>query len=63
MKMKALLLKGWTAWRLIRLVLGLLFTVVGIYRAEYVLSAAGAYLVFMSVFNQGCAGGTCNNNY
>lgn len=60
--MKTLILRGWTAWRIIRMLLGLVFISAGIYRNEYILIAAGAYLSILSFFNLGCAGGSCNTN-
>ncbi len=60
--MKTLLLKGWTAWRLLKLLLGLLFLGAGLFRMDGILLAAGAYLSFISLFNLGCSGGSCNLN-
>lgn len=62
--MKDLILKDWNAWRLIRFALSLLFIIIGLYKADYILAAAGAFLFFQSVFNTGCcAGGSCAVNY
>jgi len=60
--MKTLLLKGWTAWRLLKLLLGLFFLGAGIFRQDYILMAGGVYLAAISFFNVGCSGGSCNVN-
>ena len=60
--MKAILLRGWTTWRLIRFVLGLFFLGSGIYRMDVVLIGGGIYLTAISLFNLGCSGGSCNIN-
>jgi hypothetical protein len=60
--MKTLLLKGWTTWRLLKMVLGLFFLGSGLYRHDYILIAGGAYLAAISLFNLGCSGGSCRIN-
>lgn len=60
--MKALLLKGWTTWRLLKLVLGLFFIGSGIYRMDGILIVGGVYLAAISLFNMGCSGGSCSIN-
>lgn len=58
--MKALALKGWTPWRILKFVLGLFFLVAGIYRMDVALILGGTYLSVISLFNLGCSGGSCN---
>jgi hypothetical protein len=60
--MKTILLKGWTLWRTLKLLLGLFFLGSGIFRQDYILLAGGAYLAAISLFNVGCSGGSCNVN-
>lgn len=58
--MKSLSLKGWTAWRLIRFLLGLFFIAAGLYRSDFILAAGGLYIGALSLFNLGCSGGSCS---
>lgn len=58
--MKAISLRNWSAWRIIRFVLGLFFIGAGIYRSDFILVAGGAYIAALSLFNLGCSGGSCS---
>lgn len=44
----------WNLWRSTRLVLGLLFAIVGIIQADYILAAAGVFLIVHAYINS-CA--------
>ena len=61
--MKEQLLTGWTLWRSLRMILALIFIMLGAFRSEFILIAAGSYLFFQSLFNLGCAGGNCGVAY
>lgn len=57
--MKQLLTKGWNLMRVLRLGMSVLALFYGITTSDFLLLGAGGFLFVMSVFNIGCAGGTC----
>jgi hypothetical protein len=59
--MKNLLLKNWTTWRITRMVLSILFIVVGSFRADYILLAGGIFLFIHAILNvcEACAANEC----
>lgn len=60
--MKDNILKNWNAWRIIRLILSIVFFVAGITNADYFLVAGGIFILFQAVFNTGCcATGNCSD--
>lgn len=60
--MKEMIFKNWNAWRVIRLVLSIIFVVAGFMNADYFLVAGGVFILFQSVFNTGCcATGNCSD--
>jgi hypothetical protein len=63
--MKELILTNWNLWRIVRLVLGVLFVVAGIVNTDYLLAAGGGFVLFQAIFNAGCCstGGNCSVNY
>lgn len=57
-------MSNWNAWRLIRLILSLVFVVYGIIQTDYYLIAGGIFIMYQAVFNTGCcANGNCEVNY
>ncbi|MBK9282852.1 MAG: hypothetical protein IPM51_00870 [Sphingobacteriaceae bacterium] len=53
----------WNAWRIIRLMIGLLLVIQTLYAGDYLLSAFGAYYMFLALTNTGCCGtSTCSSN-
>lgn len=54
-------LGSWDLWRSTRMGLGILFIVMGLIRADYVLAAAGAFLVVHAYINAcaACQTGQC----
>jgi hypothetical protein len=60
--MKQLLTKGWNFMRVLRLGMSVLALFYGITTSDILLLGAGGFLFVMSVFNIGCAGGTCYTN-
>lgn len=62
MKTNLLNLKSWTAWRFLKMVLGLFFVGTGIYRMDGILIVGGIYLSAIALFNVGCSGGSCQIN-
>lgn len=54
------LLTGWNAMRVLRLVLGVIVIVQGIYNGEALYFGLGGLLVLMALANAGCCGtGSC----
>ena len=47
-------IKNWTLWRATRMILGMVFAVVGAMRLDYILAAAGVFLIFHAWINH-CA--------
>ena len=60
-KMKKINLGSWNVWRATRLVLGGVFGIAGIIQADYVLAAAGVFLIVHAYINScaACQTGTC----
>jgi len=58
---KARLLSNWSLWRIIRLVLSVLFITSGIIAIDYILILAGAFLLGQAVLNTcvTCVSGNC----
>lgn len=62
--MKEILLSNWNTWRIIRLILSVIFVVSGIVRSDYFLITAGVFVMYQAVLNAGCcSGGNCNIDY
>lgn len=59
--MKERLLNNWTAWRIIRFVLSITFITIGIIKLDYILIAAGVFLLIQALANTcvSCATGNC----
>lgn len=59
--MKELLLKNWTLWRIVRLVLAVVFIVNGIIKADTILLVGGGFLLMHALLNAcvSCAEGSC----
>jgi hypothetical protein len=59
--MKELLLTNWTTWRILRIVLSIVFITIGIIKADYILLAAGVFLMIQAIANTcvTCVGGNC----
>ena len=58
---KARLLYNWSLWRIIRLVLSVLFIISGIIAIDYILILAGVFLLGQAVINTcvTCVSGKC----
>jgi hypothetical protein len=58
---KARLLYNWSLWRIIRLVLSVLFIISGIIAIDYILILAGVFLLGQAVLNTcvTCVSGNC----
>lgn len=58
---KARLLSNWSLWRIIRLVLSVLFIISGIIAIDYILILAGVFLLGQAVLNTcvTCVSGNC----
>lgn len=52
-------LSGWNLARLLRLLLGLLVLVNGLYTAQWVLAGLGLVFAAMALANAGCCVGSC----
>ena len=52
--MKKLNLGNWNLWRSTRLVLGIVFSIAGLVEADYILAAAGVFLIIHAYINS-CA--------
>ena len=67
--MKNMILNNWNAWRIIRLVLSIVFVVAGFMNTDYFLAAGGGFIFFQALFNTGCcamgncADGSCEVKY
>lgn len=63
--MKDLLLHNWNLWRIVRLVAGLFFSYTGFVERDWMLGAAGIFLIVHAVLNLcvTCAGGSCRINF
>lgn len=60
--MKELILNNWNAWRIIRMVLSIVFIVAGFMNLDYFLVAGGGFIFFQALFNTGCcAAGNCSD--
>lgn len=61
LEIKQRLLKNWTPWRILRVVLAVLFFTIGIIKLDYMLIAAGAFLLIQAIVNTcvSCIGGNC----
>lgn len=61
LNIKQRLSSNWTLWRVIRLVLSILFIVNGIIALDYILIFAGLFLLGQAIFNTcvTCASGNC----
>ena len=61
MKIPQRLSKNWTAWRIMRVTLSIVFSAIGIIKADYILLAAGAFLMIQALANTcvSCASGNC----
>ncbi len=59
--MKERLLKNWTTWRIIRFVLSIVFITMGAIKLDYILIAAGVFLLIQAIVNTcaTCAAGNC----
>lgn len=59
--MKQRLLTNWTLWRIMRLVLSLVFIVQGILKTDYILLSAGLFLLIHALYNScaTCVSGNC----
>lgn len=60
--MKERILKGWTARRVIYLVLGIIIMIQAYKDGQWPGILAGAYFAAMGFFAFGCAGGACFGN-
>ena len=59
--MKDKFFSNWNAWRIVRLVLSVVFVIAGAVNTDYFLVAGGIFILFQAVFNTGCcATGTCS---
>jgi len=58
---KARLLSNWNLWRIIRLVLSIVFIVSGIINLDYILLASGVFLLGHALLNAclTCVNGNC----
>ena len=58
---KARLLSNWSLWRIIRLVLSVLFVISGIIASDYILILAGVFLLGQAIINTcvTCVSGNC----
>jgi hypothetical protein len=67
--LKIRLLSNWNLWRVVRLVLSIVFIFNGIINLDYVLLASGVFILGHALLNAciSCAGGNCeipqNKNY
>lgn len=62
--MKESFLTNWNAWRVIRLLLSIIFIIAGAVNLDYFLIAGGIFILYQAVFNTGCcAVGNCEVNY
>ena len=67
--MKEVLISNWNAWRIIRLILSVVFIAAGFMNADYFLVAGGGFILFQALFNTGCcavgncADGSCEVKY
>ena len=61
--MKQLVFSGWHFVRWLRLGLGLLLVTGAIVRMDMIAGFLGGLLLVQSVFNLGCAGGSCAVDY
>ncbi len=59
--LKHMLLKNWTIWRIVKMVLSLIFIINGIMRLDYILITGGVFLMIHTLLNACamCAGGNC----
>lgn len=59
--MKERLLTNWTAWRILRFVLSIVFISIGLIKADYILLAAGVFLMIQALVNTcvTCISGNC----
>ena len=57
--MKQRILKGWTFWRLLYLVMGLIVIVESVSSHQWPGLFFGAYFAAMAIFSFGCAAGAC----
>jgi len=57
------ILRGWNAMRIFRMAAGIIALGQAIYIGEFLISIAGAFLIFMALANIGCCGvGGCRFN-
>lgn len=49
--MKNILLTNWTVWRIIKLILSIVFLVGAVHQSDYILGAGAIYLFINSIFN------------
>lgn len=62
--MKEIIFTGWNVWRIIRLILAIIFLVAGFWQTDYFLAAGGGFVFMQALFNAGCCtGGHCGVNY
>lgn len=54
--MKNILFNGWNFFRILRLVLGVIIIVQGIYSKDWQISMVGLLFAVLSLFNIGCCG-------
>lgn len=54
----------WNVWRITRLVLGIIFMTAGFFEADYILAAAGIFLIVHAWVNScaACQTETCETN-
>jgi hypothetical protein len=59
--MKKVDLKNWGLWRVMRLVLGVIISITGIITLDFILMAAGHFLLVQAWLNTcvSCASGSC----
>ncbi len=58
-KMKKFDLKNWGALRIFYLILGVLMFFSAIYEKQWIASLFGLYFIVSSIYNIGCASGSC----
>lgn len=49
--MKSILRDNWTVWRIVKLVLSIMFLVGALQQVDYILGAGAIYLLINSIFN------------